>query len=55
MKNQVVLWSENASDATGIRKQVVSKLKKLKCEARLHYGQKTAVMQPGSENKWFRS
>ena len=30
MRNPVALWSENGSDATGIRKQVVRKLKQLK-------------------------
>ena len=25
-----------------------------KCETRLQYGQKTAPMQPGSENRWYR-
>ena len=54
--NTVALWSENdGSDAIEDQKTSGLEVKQSKCETWLHYGQKTAVVQQGSEKKWFSS
>ena len=38
---------KKGSDGIGIKSHEIQKLKKSKSETRLHYGQKTEMMQPG--------
>ena len=55
MLNPVALWSENGSQCNRYQKKSGLDVKQTKCETRLQYGKKPALIQPGSQNKWFTS